>query len=443
MQITLKNPLDMHLHLRDGAMLRAVAPYSAQGFISAVVMPNLTPPIASLESALSYKHRIQKALESYKVDSSFGGLDSASADFGKLDSGADSATESSRFFIARHFDMRFDPLCALYITDSLSGAELERCAEQGFKLLKLYPKGATTNSDQGVQEIMSRHTREIFTIAERLGMIVCVHGESGGFMMEREHKFGEVFKRIASAYPRLKIIIEHMSDRRTIPLLEDYENLYATLTLHHISLDLDSVVGGHLCAHHFCKPTLKTPADTQALLELALSAHHKVCFGSDSAPHTLESKLQKGAAGIFSAPLLLPQLAELFDKHGALASLQAFVSDNAMRNYDLLSWHKEAQSWEASPKLITLEKASSQMPSEISYSEAEASFLDSSVANFSVLDSNALASTESSLAKSSANSRILDSGNLNFDVKHKDLQTLIPLRAGETISWRYANKSDK
>ncbi|OBV30042.1 hypothetical protein BKN38_06615 [Helicobacter sp. CLO-3] len=399
MQITLKNPLDMHLHLRDGAMLRAVAPYSAQGFISAVVMPNLTPPVASLESALSYKRRIQKALESYKVDSD------------KIDSGA----ESSRFFIARHFDMRFDPLCALYITDSLSGAELERCAEQGFRLLKLYPKGATTNSDQGVQEIMSKHTREIFAIAERLGMIVCVHGESGGFMMEREHKFGEVFKRIASAYPRLKIIIEHMSDRRTIPLLEDYENLYATLTLHHISLDLDSVVGGHLCAHHFCKPTLKTPADTQALLELALSAHHKVCFGSDSAPHTLESKLQKGAAGIFSAPLLLPQLAELFDKHGALASLQAFVSDNAMKNYDLLSWHKEAQSWEVSPKLITLEKAATQMPSEINYSEAEARFLDSSVANAGVLDS----------------------GNLDSGAKHKDLQTLIPLRAGETISWRY------
>lgn len=340
MHITLKNPLDMHLHLRDDLILQAVAPFSARSFVGGVIMPNLEPPITSLNAAIAYRQRIQAV----------------------LDSARGNASTSD--------DLRFVPFCALYITDTLTPKELESCAKEGFRLLKLYPKGATTNSDYGVAEVISPNMRRLFSAAQEFGMIVCIHGESAGFSLEREHQFGLVFEELARSYPHLKIIIEHMSDRRTIPLLESYENLYATLTLHHITMHLDNVVGGQLCCHHFCKPVLKTPQDTQALLELALQAHKKVSFGSDSAPHTLESKLN-GAAGIFSAPCLLPQLAELFETYGALENLQAFVSDNAMRIYDVFAWCEEMRPYQHSPKEITLKKVDSFIPEAIYLAESK------------------------------------------------------------------------
>lgn len=352
MQITLKNPLDMHLHLRDGALLDVVTPFSAKSFAAAVIMPNLTPPIDSLHKAQAYKQAIQDSIHNY-----------AKAHKQPLES--------------------FEPLCALYLSDSLTPQELESCAKHGFKLLKLYPKGATTNSDNGIAQVLDSKSYEIFSAAQELGIILCIHGESGGFVLEREMEFGAIFRELATRFPNLKIIIEHISDHRTIPLLEEYDNLYATLTLHHITLDLSNLAGGALCHHHFCKPVLKTPKDKQALLDLALNAHSKVCFGSDSAPHSLEAK-QKGAAGIFSAVGLLPQLAELFHKHNALHNLQAFVSDNAMKIYDLACWVQAAQAWEDNPKLITLEQAPCKIPESI---------------------------------------RVLDSN-------------LTPLRAGEMIAWR-------
>ena len=299
--VVLKNPLDMHLHLRDGITMRAVLPFSARSFVGALIMPNLIPPIDSLESARAYEERILACVKQ-------------------------SACEN------------FTPLCALYMTDSLTTQMLEECAKAGYKFLKLYPKGATTNSQH-----------------------VCIHGESGGFVLDREHEFGSVLVELATKFPRLKFIIEHMSDHRTIPLLENYENLYATLTLHHITLDLDALAGGALCHHHFCKPVIKTPKDKEALLDLALNAHPKVSFGSDSAPHGLESK-RNGAAWIFSAPCLLPQLVELFEHHEKLGNLQAFVSDNAMRIYDFASWSPLAQEWERNPKYVYLEKTPCEIP---------------------------------------------------------------------------------
>lgn len=331
-RVVLKNPLDMHLHLRDGVMMRAVLPFSARSFLGALIMPNLTPPIDSLESARAYEKRILECAKQVGCDD-------------------------------------FTPLCAIYLTDSLTPQTLEECAKAGYKLLKLYPKGATTNSESGVSCVLDSHMRRLFEVAQDLGMIVCIHGESGGFVLEREREFGAVLIELATTFPRLKFIIEHMSDHRTIPLLETYENLYATLTLHHITLDLNALAGGALCHDHFCKPVIKTPKDKEALLGLALNAHPKVSFGSDSAPHSIESK-RKGAAGIFSAPCLLPQLAELFEQHGKLGNLQAFVSDNAMRIYDFASWSPLAQKWEHNPKYICLEKAPCQIPHSVSAYQA-------------------------------------------------------------------------
>lgn len=294
--ITLKNPLDMHLHLREGEILESVLPFSAQGFSGGVVMPNLKTPLSSTALALEYQAHITR--------------------------------------LAPHFT----PFMTIFLTPSLTREELVRAKEAGIQILKLYPKGSTTGSEGGVKEILSDEILRLFDIAQELGFILSIHGESGGFCMEREFEFLGVFEAIARDFPRLRTIIEHISDRRSLKLIESYPSLYGTLTLHHITLCLDDVCGGGLNPHLFCKPMLKTPRDRDALRQAALSAHPKLCFGSDSAPHLNAMKLRaNGAAGIFSAPIVLPALAELFQSHNALEKLQAFVSDNAMANYGLQS----------------------------------------------------------------------------------------------------------
>lgn len=309
MVFTLNNPLDMHLHLREGDLLKAVLPFSARHFSAALIMPNLNTPLINTSLALEYQAQIQQ----------------------------------------EGFD--FAPLIALYLSESLTPRELERAKSHGFFLLKLYPQHATTNSSHGIRNILSPKMLKILEVAQDLDFILCVHAEGPGFVLEREVEFHPILTTLATHFPSLQIIVEHLSDHRSIPLLEQHENLYATLTLHHIALNLDHLLGAYLSPHLFCKPILKTPRDQEALLELALSAHPKVCLGSDSAPHLLESKHACAChAGIFSAPILLSALCTLFEKHGALDKLQAFVSDHAMRIYNLNQRLKIPQ------KTITLTK---------------------------------------------------------------------------------------
>lgn len=305
--ITLHNPLDMHIHLREGEILSKVLDFSANSFVGAVVMPNLSTPITTTELAIAYRDQIQNQTSG------------------------------------------FEALGTIYITPSLNKTQLIQAKEQNIKILKLYPHGSTTNSENGVKEILSKEMLEILQNAQELGFILSIHAESGGYSLEREFEFLEVIKTIATQFPHLKIIIEHLSDYRSIEVVEKYQNVFATLTLHHITLCLDDLLGGGLNPHLFCKPILKSPKDRDILLSIALKAHPKVSFGSDSAPHLLSKKLNVPAsAGIFSAPFLLEQLCELFDKHNALENLQAFVSDNAIKNYELNLKHS---------KSVTLEKA--------------------------------------------------------------------------------------
>lgn len=293
--ISIHNPMDMHLHLREGDMLRSVCPFSAKYFSAGVIMPNLKTPITNTTLALSYKKQI---------------LDSA--------------------------NQTFMPLMSIFLTPSLDKEELLKAKNADINILKLYPKGATTGSENGIKDILCEKTLQIFSIMEELDFILSIHGESGGFCMDREYEFLPTFEYIAKNFPKLRVVIEHISDRRSLALLEKYDNLYGTLTLHHISMNLDDVCGGMLNPHHFCKPLLKSKKDQQALLEAALKSHKKISFGSDSAPHLESAKLSGNTpAGIFSAPILLPALAQLFESHNALDSLQAFVSDRAIANYKL------------------------------------------------------------------------------------------------------------
>jgi dihydroorotase len=160
--------------------------------------------------------------------------------------------------------------------------------------------------------------------------------------MDREAEFMSVYEMLASNFPKLKIVMEHITTADAVAMLDRYENLYATITVHHLIITLDDVAGGMLRPHLFCKPIAKRPEDRAALLKVALEAHPKVMFGSDSAPHPKHTKESCGCgAGVFTAPIALQLLCEVFDAHDKLDNLQAFVSDNAQRIYGICAEYKE------------------------------------------------------------------------------------------------------
>jgi dihydroorotase len=309
---TLFSPLDMHLHLRDEAMLKVVAPLSAHSFAGGIIMPNVVPSITTIEAVIAYKERIISAIGNNV----------------------------------------FDPLMTLFFRSDYTREFLEKAALH-VKALKLYPSGITTNSEGGVASMDIETLRPVLEAMSDLGLVLCVHGETNGFVMDREKEFGSIYESLAKAFPKLKIVMEHITTKESVALLDTYENLYATITLHHLLITLDDVVGGMLQPHLFCKPIAKRYADRDALLHVSLQAHPKVMFGSDSAPHPIHKKECCGcAAGIFTAPIALQALVELFDKHNTLASLQTFVSNNAQTIYGYKPLYKEVV-LEKTPMIIT------------------------------------------------------------------------------------------
>ena len=291
----LNEPLDMHLHLRDGDMLRLVAPLTSNSFSGALVMPNLVPPVTTKEALLSYKKRI---IESCKDDN-------------------------------------FTPYMTLFFQNNYSFEFLEDIKDEIIGI-KLYPAGITTNSETGVSSMDIEVLRATLENMSKLGIPLCIHGETNGFVMDREKEFMPIYESIASAFPNLKIIMEHITTKDAVELLDRYSNLYATVTLHHLLITLDDVAGGMLDPHLFCKPIAKRPEDRTALLNAALKAHPKLMFGSDSAPHPKHKKECCGcAAGVFTSPIALQVLVELFEKHDSLDNLNDFVSNNAKKIYGL------------------------------------------------------------------------------------------------------------
>jgi len=221
--------------------------------------------------------------------------------------------------------------------------------------IKLYPAGITTNSEGGVSSFDIEEMRETLEAMSILGIPLCVHGETDGFVMDREAEFMSIYELLAKNFPNLKIIMEHITTKAAVDMLDRYENLYATITVHHLLLTLDDVVGGMMMPHNFCKPIAKRPEDLDALLSVALEAHPKVMFGSDSAPHSKEKKECAGcAAGVFTAPIALQLLCEIFEQYNKLENLQAFVSDNAQNIYGLCPEFKE----------VTLEKRPFVVPAD-------------------------------------------------------------------------------
>lgn len=291
----------MHLHLRDGEMLHNIAKASAHTFSGAIIMPNLVPPVTTKEEVIAYKKRIMEAVG----------------------------------------DECFKPYMTLFFKPDYDRAFLESVREE-ITAIKLYPAGITTNSEGGVSGFDVEELRPTLTAMSELDIPLCIHGETNGFVMDREAEFVSIYEELATAFPNLKIIMEHITTKASVEALERHPNLYATITLHHLFITLDDVAGGMLQPHLFCKPIAKRPYDREALLEVALKAHPKVMFGSDSAPHPREAKEACGcAAGVFTAPIALQVLAELFEKHNALDRLPDFISGNARRIYGVTPPSKE------------------------------------------------------------------------------------------------------
>ncbi|MDD2291387.1 MAG: dihydroorotase [Aliarcobacter sp.] len=291
----INEPLDMHLHLRDGDMLSLVGPLTSETFSGALVMPNLVPPITTKEELLSYKQRIKDVCS----------------------------------------DDNFEPYVTLFFKNDYSYEFLEDIKNE-IIAIKLYPAGITTNSETGVASMDVEVLRPTLESMSKLGIPLCIHGETNGFVMDREKEFMPIYEAIAVAFPDLKIIMEHITTKNAIELLDKYDNLYATVTLHHLLITLDDVAGGMLQPHLFCKPIAKRPEDRSALLNAALEAHPKLMFGSDSAPHPKHKKESCGcAAGVFTSPIALQVLTQLFEKHGKLDNLNKFVSLNAQKVYNL------------------------------------------------------------------------------------------------------------
>lgn len=306
MKLNLQSPLDMHLHLRDADMLQTVAPLSAEYFSGALIMPNLLPPITDKDALLAYKNRIVDAIG----------------------------------------DRVFTPYMTLFFKPDYSREFLESISSE-LTAIKLYPAGITTNSEGGLSGFDVDELRPVLTAMSQLDIPLCIHGETNGFVMDREKEFVPVYEKLASNFPDLTIVMEHITTKASVEALDKYDNLYATITLHHLLITLDDVAGGMLQPHLFCKPIAKRYEDREALLSVALQAHPKVMFGSDSAPHPQDAKECPGcAAGVFTAPIALQALAELFDKHNKLDNLQAFVSSNACQIYGI----------EPIDKMISLEK---------------------------------------------------------------------------------------
>lgn len=291
MRLTLTTPDDFHLHLRDGAMLAAVAPESARDFGRALVMPNLVPPVVTGAQAAAYRARIQAALPP----------------------GA-----------------RFTPLMTLYLTEATDPADVVAAHAAGIvTAVKLYPAGATTNSDAGVRAI--DRVRPVLEAMAGAGVPLCVHGEvtdSHVDIFDREAVFiDRVLDPMRRAVPGLRVVMEHVTTREAVAYVRAAEaGLGATITTHHLFLNRNHILAGGIRPHFYCLPVAKREVHRQALVEAATSGDRRFFLGTDSAPHTDGAKLAPcGCAGCFTATNTLPLLAQAFEGAGALDRLEAFA----------------------------------------------------------------------------------------------------------------------
>jgi dihydroorotase len=338
--ITITQPDDWHLHLRDDAALSRTVPDIARTFSRAIIMPNLRPPVTTTTVAKSYYERILK-----------------------------SRPEANNF----------QPLMTLYLTDNTAADEIRSAYESGIvHAVKLYPAGATTNSNAGVTDLSL--CAEALTEMQRLGMPLLVHGEVTSAeidIFDREKVFiDQVLKPLLTDYPTLKVVFEHITTADAVAFVESSDNrIAATITPHHLLLNRNDLLVGGIRPHNFCLPILKRNTHQQALIQAATSGNPQFFLGTDSAPHAIDAKETAcGCAGIYSAHAAIELYAEAFEAADSLDKLEGFASHFGPDFYGLAR----------NTNTITLVKESWQVPE-------------------------------------------------TYDFADKDL---VPMRAGETIAWR-------
>lgn len=324
--LTLIRPDDWHVHLRDGDALKTVVPHTAVSFGRAVVMPNLRPPVTTAAQALAYRERILAAVPT---------------------------------------GVSFDPLMTLYLTDQLPPEEIQRAKAAGVVACKLYPAGATTNSDSGVTDL-----RKIYPTLEamqREGLLLLVHGEVTTpdiDLFDREAVFIDTqLIPLRRDFPELKIVFEHITTREAAHYVRDADRFVgASITAHHLLYNRNAIFLGGVRPHYYCLPVLKREIHRQALMEVATQGPSRFFLGTDSAPHAAHLKEHaSGCAGCYTAHAAIEMYAEAFDSVGALGQLEAFASFNGADFYGL----------PRNTSRVTLQRQSWTPPVEFAFGEGQ------------------------------------------------------------------------
>lgn len=300
-RLTFRRPDDWHVHLRDGTMLELAVAATARQFARAIVMPNLVPPVTTRAAATAYRERILQACP-------------------------EGAT--------------FTPLMTAYLTDTIDPDEVAAGFEEGvFTACKLYPAGATTNSDAGVTNV--RNIDKVLERMQAIGMPLLVHGEvvhADVDVFDREAVFiDSVLRPLLERFPDLKVVLEHITTQDAVDFVTAAPaNVAATITAHHLHIDRNALFAGGLRPHAYCLPVAKRRHHRDALRRAAVSGSPKFFLGTDSAPHAQSAKESAcSCAGIYSAPVALESYAQVFDEEGQLERLEAFASEHGPRFYEL------------------------------------------------------------------------------------------------------------
>lgn len=317
--LTIRRPDDWHLHLRDGELLKAVAPYSGRQFARAIIMPNLSPPITSVQAAAAYRTRVMNAA-----------------------------------------GPGFTPLMTCYLTDDALPDELERGHSEGVWIAaKLYPANATTNSAHGVTDL--RNIGPALERMQAIGMPLLVHGEVTDpdiDIFDREAVFIErVLQPLLRNLPDLKVVMEHITTAEAAAFVaEAPANMAATITPQHLHLNRNAILAGGIRPHAYCLPVLKRETHRLAIRRAATSGSGKFFLGTDSAPHLREAKESGcGCAGIFNAPFAIESYATVFEEEGALDRLEGFASEHGPRFYGL----------PLNDRQITLRREAAEVPASV------------------------------------------------------------------------------
>jgi dihydroorotase len=292
----MRKPDDWHVHLREGSLLTTVLQYTAIPFKRALVMPNLKEPVTTAHAARAYKERILE-----------------------LSKGSG-----------------FEPLMTMKLLKGTDPSDI-KFASGIVKAVKLYPDGVTTNSSTGIQNPLDIQYPAVYEEMAKAKMVLCIHAEAPhAFCLDREKMYLPEVDALTISHPDLKIVLEHVTTAEGVQFVLDHPKMGATITAHHLAITLDDLIGDMLKPHNFCKPVAKYPRDLIALREVAFAAHPQFFLGTDSAPHLQGAKeCASGCAGCFTSPLAIQLLAQLFDKEGHLEKLEAFMSENGAKFYDV------------------------------------------------------------------------------------------------------------